>query len=609
MKCIFKYLKVYLPIIIFTVTVKVIGTTIEFLIPYVLEHLLDDVAPTGDLKMVLVWGAIMISIAILVRALNVLANRNGARTARNCIYDIRKDLFNKTMNLSGNQVDKYGIPSLTSRMTSDSYNVQNSIRMMLAMGIRAPLLLFGGITVTLMMDTGLASVLLLLVPIIITIVITISRKGIPMYTKVQTSVDNIVRIMRENITGIRVVKALSKERYEHNRFEDKNEEMFKTDSTSSIVMSLPGPFTTLFLNIGLTVVVVYGSYRVNDGITQPGVILAFLTYFNMILMGVGGVNRIFIMLSKASASAGRISAVLMEGEDLVTVYGEDDDIQAEEYADKGVGLKAGSSTNRQADNDGATKGVSRETGKCHEYIEFDHVNFGYLKQGEQADELELTDISFKMDKGSSLGIIGATGSGKTTIINLLMRFYDATSGTVYVDGKDVKTMPLKKLRSKFGVVFQNDIIFADTLLQNITFGREVTREDALAATKDAQAYGFISQYEDGIEHEAEIHGANLSGGQKQRVLIARALAAKPDILVLDDSSSALDYKTDALLRQVIREKYNNTTSIIVAQRISSIMNLDNIIVLDDGKIVGMGKHDYLMENCELYREIYEVQMS
>lgn len=571
MKCVFKYLKVYLGSVIFTIIVKTVGTTIEFLIPYVLEHLLDDVAPTKDLKMVAVWGAIMILIALLVRFLNVTANRNGSKIAKSCIYDIRRDLFTKTMNLSGNQVDKFGIPSLTSRMTSDSYNVQNSIRMMLAMGIRAPLLLFGGITVTLMMDAGLASILLLLVPIIIVIVITISRKGIPLYSKVQDSVDNIVRIMRENITGIRVVKALSKEKYEHERFEAGNAEMFKTDVKSSVIMSLPGPFTTLFLNIGLTVVVVYGAYRVNVGITRPGVILAFLTYFNMILMGVGGVNRIFIMLSKAGASAGRINAVLEEGQDLESVYGEEE--------------------------------------KEKPYIQFDHVDFGYLKNGESGQELELTDINFSMDKGSSLGIIGATGSGKTTIINLLMRFYDTTSGTVYVEGRDVKTMSLKELRSKFGVVFQNDIIFADTLMQNISFGRDVSKEDAVEAAGNAQAYSFIEKYEDKLEHKAEIHGANLSGGQKQRVLIARALAAKPEILVLDDSSSALDYKTDALLRQVIREKYNNTTSIVIAQRISSIMSLDNIIVLDDGKIIGMGTHDELMANCDLYKEIYEVQMS
>lgn len=572
MKCVFRYLKVYRNAVIFTVTLKVIGTVTEFLIPYVLEYLLDEVSPTKDLTLVAFWGAVMISIAVLVRFLNVTANRNGSKIAKNCIYDIRKDLFTKTMNLSGNQVDKFGIPSLTSRMTSDSYNVQNSIRMMLAMGIRAPLLLFGGITVTLMMDAGLASVLLLLVPIIIVIVFTISRKGIPLYSKVQNSVDNIVRIMRENITGIRVVKALSKEKYEHERFEEKNEEMFNIDVKSSVIMSLPGPFTTLFLNIGLTIVVVYGAYRVNGGITRPGVILAFLTYFNMILMGVGGVNRIFIMLSKAGASAERINAVLVENMDLETVYGEP--------------LKEEKS-----------------------FIEFDHVDFGYLKNGESGGELELTDISFKMDKGSSLGIIGATGAGKTTIINLLMRFYDTTKGTVYVDGRDVKTMPIKELRKKFGVVFQNDIIFADTLNQNISFGREVSKEDAMEAVKNAQAFGFIDKYDEKLDYKAEIHGANLSGGQKQRVLIARALAARPEILVLDDSSSALDYKTDALLRQVIREKYNDTTSIVIAQRISSIMSLDNIIVLDDGKIIGMGTHDELMANCDLYREIYEVQMS
>lgn len=570
MKCIIKYMKVYLNSMILAVTIKFIGTFSEFLIPYVLEHLLDDIVPTKKLKTVLLWGAIMIFIALWVRTLNVIANRMAVKIARNSIYNIRKDLFAKTLDLSGNQVDKYGLPSLTSRMTSDSYNIQNFVRSIQTMGIRAPILLIGGVIVTLIMDPGLAAILLLIVPVLLAAILTISKKGIPLYEKVQQAVDTIVRIMRENITGIRVIKSLSKEKRESERYAEANNDLFSRDTKASVIMSLPGPLTTLFLNIGLTAVVIIGSYRVNAGITKPGVILAFLTYFNMILMGVSGLNRIFMMLSKANASANRISLVLEEGVPFETVYSDD---------------------------------------KNDSYIAFDHVSFKYLKEGEAAEEYELEDISFSMKKGETLGIIGATGSGKTTIVNLLMRFYDTTVGSVIIDGKNVKNYTTKELRKKFGVVFQNDVIFADTILENVSFGRNIDAKRGEEAAKDAQAWDFIQKYEEQLLHKADIHGANFSGGQKQRILITRALAAKPDILILDDSSSALDYKTDALLRHTITSKYNTTTTIMVAQRISSIMSLDQILVLDDGKIIGRGTHDELMESCPLYKEIYEVQMS
>lgn len=575
MRFIFSHMKKYRGRIVVQLIIKFIGTAAEFMIPYVLEYMLDVVAPAegNNIVRMIICGLLMIGIAVFVRAMNIIANRKAVRIASECIYNIRDELFRKTMDLSGSQVDKYGLPSLTSRMTSDSYNVQNFMRMIQTMGVRAPILLIGGMAVTMIMDFGLAMVLFILVPLIIASVIIISKKGIPLYEKVQQKMDTIVRIMRENITGIRVVKALSKENYETDRYKNANEEMFNSDTTASVVMSLPGPIMTLIMNIGLTVVVVLGAYRVNGGITQPGVILAFLTYFNMILMGVNGINRIFIMTSKANASAGRIASVIEEGEDLVTVYGDD----------------------------GANK---KKT-----YIAFEKVNFRYVKQGDEADDYELTDIDFSLEKGTSLGIIGATGSGKTTIINLLMRFYDATEGRVIVDGKDVKEYKLTELRKKFGVVFQNDIIFADTLQENIAFGRDVDEKRAMEAVTEARAADFVNEYEDGLKHKADIHGANMSGGQKQRILIARALAAKPEILVLDDSSSALDYKTDALLRQMIREHYNNTSTIIIAQRISSIMNLDNIIVMDDGKIVGQGKHEELLKNCPQYKDIYDIQMN
>jgi len=560
--------------------VKFLGSFGELLLPYVLEHMIDEVVPTQNMKQVILWGIAMLVLAFLVRQFNVNANRLAVKVAKSSIYEIRRDLFWKSINLSGKQMDAFGLPSLTSRMTSDSYNVQNFIQSVQAMGVRAPILLFGGIIITMTMDIGLAMILLIMAPILIVLVCYVSFKGIPLYERVQESVDDIVRTMRENITGIRVVKALSKENYEKARFEYVNNEMATNDRKAGIVMALPGPIMTLFLNVGLTIVVILGAYRVNAGEIKPGVILAFLTYFNMILMGVMGLNRIFMMMSKANASAARIEAVVNAPDELTPIPME-----------KGA----------ETDKDG--------------YIIFEHVDFSY-DVGEEdhrmsvdfAREKCLYDIDFSIKKGGSLGIIGATGSGKTSIINLLMRFYDPTAGHVFIDGRDVRTYDKDELHRMFGVVFQNDVIFADTLKENISFGREVSMEELRAAAEDARAREFIENYEDAYEHEAVIHGANLSGGQKQRTLIARALVANPDILVLDDSSSALDYKTDAALRKAIRAHHKEATTIIVAQRISSIMSLEHIMVLDEGRVIGYGTHEELMKSCPMYQDIYMTQM-
>ena len=588
MRFIFSYLKKYRGMIAAAMTIKSIAALGELMLPYVLEHMVDDVVPRQSRALIFGWGAVMIALAVFVRQTNVKANRMSTKVAKESIYEIRRDLFWKSLGLSGNQVDEFGLPSLNYRMTSDYYNVQNFIRSFQAMGVRAPILLIGGIAITLTMDVGLASVLCILAPIMIGLVVFVSWKGIPLYEKVQQCVDDIVRIMRENITGIRVVKALSKEDYEMRRFGEANEQMAGKDIRAGIVMALPGPLMTFVLNVGLTIVVVVGAVRVNGGLTRPGVILAFLTYFNMISMGVMGLNRVFMMMSKANASAARIAAVV-HAEDELTPLPE---------AEAAV--------------------TERE-----DYIVFDHVGFHYGRDSAGAEHFpgqavgrfdgqgrqkSLDDIDFSMKKGGTLGIIGATGCGKTTIINLLMRFYDADEGAVFIDGKDVRTYDKDALHRMFGVVFQNDVIFADSLKENIAFGRDVSPEQMDAAAADARARDFIWEYEDTYEHRAVVRGANLSGGQRQRVLIARALAAAPDILILDDSSSALDYKTDAALRKAIREHHADTTTIIVAQRISSIMSLDDIIVLEEGKIIGHGTHDQLLEGCPMYQEIYRVQM-
>lgn len=582
MKFIFSYMKKYRKLVAAVMLIKLAGTLGELMLPYVLEHLVDDVVPEKDVKLVCLWGSIMILLAIFVRKANVRANRLSVRVAKESTYEIRRDLFWKSINLSGSQLDEFGLPSLDSRMTSDSYNLQSFIQSVQSLGIRAPILLLGGILITLTMDTGLAAILCIMAPIMIIAVVFVSMKGIPLYDKVQQSVDDIVRTMRENITGIRVVKALSKEDYEMRRFAGVNERMTKRDIRASIIMALPGPVLTAILNVGLTVVVLVGAVRVNEGTTQPGVILAFLTYFNMILMGVMALNRVFMLLSKANASANRIAAVVCTKEELLP-------IPAEEAA--------------VTDREGV--------------IVFDHVNFSYgnEKGADVREEFDggnrqkcLENIDFSVKKGGSLGIFGATGCGKTTIINLLMRFYDADGGNIFIDGRDVRTFDKDELHRLFGVVFQNDVIFADTLRENISFGRDVSAEEIEHAADDAKAREFIEGYEDTYEHRAAVHGSNLSGGQRQRILIARALAAAPEILILDDSSSALDYKTDAALRRAIREHHSDTTTIIVAQRISSIMSLDDILVLEEGKIIGHGTHEELMRSCNMYREIYKTQM-
>jgi len=585
MRFILSYIKKYKWFIAFGVFLKLLGAFGELMLPYVLEHLIDDVVPTENMTAVILWGLGMMGLAFMVRQLNVWANHRAAKVARDGTYEIRRDLFWKTLQLSGNQVDEFALPSLISRMTSDSYNVQNFIQSVQAMGVRAPILLFGGIVVTLTMDPGLAFILCIMAPILIVLVVFISFKGIPLYERVQQRMDNIVRIMRENITGIRVVKSLSKETFEKNRFERANEQMFKADMQAGTVMAMPGPIMTLFLNVGLTLVVFFGAKRVDAGLIEPGVILAFLTYFNMIMMGVMGLNRIFMMMSKANASAKRIQAVVDAPDVLQPIA-----IEQAAHFD-----------------------LSKYSGQ--EHIVFEHVHFSYNAGIDEGDnevkedrEMCLSDIHFSMKRGESLGIIGATGSGKTTIINLLMRFYEADAGHIFINGRDVRTYDKETLHRMFGVVFQNDVIFADSLRNNISFGREVTEAQIRAAAADAKAAEFIENYEDGYDHKAVIHGGNLSGGQKQRVLISRALVANPEILILDDSSSALDYKTDAALRKAIREQHNRATTIIIAQRISSIMSLDKIIVLDDGKMIGYGAHEELMKDCSMYRDIYQTQM-
>lgn len=558
--------------------VKILGTFADLGLPWVLAYILDDVVPLGRISLVLWWGVVMFFLAVAARLLNIRANRMASKVARDTIEEVRHDLFHKIMYLSGNQTDRIGIPSLISRLTADSYNVHSMIGRVQRIGVRAPIILMGGILITFTLEPVLTFVLIATLPLLSVLVYRVSKKGIPLYTKVSQSVDGVVRIMRENINGIRVVKALSKTDYEYGRFKEQNGELAEHEFKAGITMALSEPMMNLILNLGLTAIVVVGAYRVNAGASMPGRIVAFLSYFTMILHAMMAITRVFVDISKAAASANRIGLVLSEGDELLVRAREADKLSGED----------------------ATEIPPR--------IEFLNVSFGYHAASGGEDKLCLKNLNFRIMPGESLGILGATGSGKSTVINLLMRFYDVNSGSVRVDGRDVREYTPKELREKFAVVFQNDTVFHDSIMENICFGREIGEEEVMAAAKDACAYDFIMEKEDGFLSEAAIGGANLSGGQKQRLLITRALAGKPEILVLDDSSSALDYKTDAKLRRAIRKHYAGTNIVMVAQRVSSLMGLDHILVLEDGEAIGYGRHEELLKDCEVYREIYEVQM-
>jgi ATP-binding cassette subfamily B protein len=548
--------------------IKFVGTVIDLLLPWILAYTIDNIVPEKNVPKILLWGLIMVFCAIGALVTNIVANRMASATARDATRAIRHDLFSKISYLSCRRVDRFSVPSLETRLTTDTYNLHQMISSMQRLGVRAPILLLGGIIVTLSLEPLLALILIVTLPLIALLVYVISKKGVPLYKKLQTAIDSMVRKVRENITGIRVIKALSKTEYEKQRFSEINGAVSEFEKNAGVTMALTNPSVNMILNLGLTSVIIAGAYRVNLGVTQPGKIIAFLSYFTIILNAMTSITRLFVMYSKGLASADRITEVLDSPEDIA--------VGPPDHKDNG----------------------------CH--IEFDRVSFSYQKGKENTGSVE--NISFRLKKGETLGIIGATGSGKSTLIRLLMRMYDRDVGEIRINGDDVRSIPKNVLYSMFGTVFQNDILFADTIASNIDFGRGLSREKIMIAAERAEAKEFIDGLPLGLDHVLTSKSTNLSGGQKQRVLIARALAADPKVLVMDDSSSALDYKTDSLLRRTLKAELLGTTKIIIAQRASAVMHADHILVMDEGKAAGYGTHEALMKNCEIYREICELQM-
>ena len=547
-------------------SIKVSGTVAELFLPYILTHILDNVIGTLQIEKVVFFGVLMIICAAAACAGNIIANRMAAKVSKDFSKKMRKDLFEKTLYLSASDTDKFTIPSLESRITSDTYNVHNFVSMMQRMGVRAPILLIGGMGISFFMDARLALVMLATLPFIFVTVYSISKKGVPLYTEVQHRVDKMVRVVREDTQGIRVIKALSKNDYENRRYDEVNLALSNEERKAGAIMGSVNPIMMLLMNLGITAVIALSAFTVAKGYSTPATVIAFVQYFTLISMAMMVISRIFVMYTKCAASAERIAEVLETPESFFVT--EDDSPDDDEN-----------------------------------FICFKNISFSYLSR-----KNNIENLSVSVPKGGTLGIIGATGSGKSTFVKLLMRAYEADSGTIKIGGKDITAYSRKALTDMFGVALQNDFLYADTIEENIRFGRELSFEEIKRAAKIAQASDFIEALPEGYNHIIAPKGTNLSGGQRQRILIARAVAARPDIIILDDSSSALDYKTDAALRKALETELFGSCVITVAQRVSSVKNCERILVLDEGKVIGSGTHEELMESCPEYREISDSQM-
>lgn len=567
---IFKKMGKYKGQVTYSLVMKALGTGADLLLPFILAYMLDELlleVSVGDYWLLIYTGLLMLGIAFLGWIFNILANRSAEKVSSLTVRDVRSELFYKTETLNAEQVDQITTSSLISRLTSDTYNIFQMVGSLQRLGIRAPMLLVGGIIMSAFLDPVLTLVMVVMLPFMAIIVYQYSKRGQPLYKDIQKQVDEIVRVLRENITGVRVVRALSMTDYEQQRFDIENKKAVDKELTATITMNKIRPFISLIMNIGLIVVLIFGAYRVANGYTKVGQILALITYFTLILNSTASLTRIFIRMSRAGASAGRIVEVL----ELETTIVDGD--------------------------------KPLEINPSLPHLEFDNVTFSY-----HGKESHLENISFKLYRGQTLGIIGATGSGKTTIINLIMRFYDPQQGTIKVFGEDIKTLKRDELRRHIGLVLQNDSVFSDTIHENISFSRPHVDLNQVKLAKEIAQADFIDHMPEQYDHEIAQRGTNISGGQRQRLLIARAVASNPELLILDDASSALDYQTDKNLRFAIAKHLKNTTKIIVAQRVSSIKDADLILVIDNGRIINQGTHDELTKSSEIYQILVKHQL-
>ena len=544
--------------------IKFTAAILELILPLLLAQIIDELVPAGDLPAIRRAGGLMALLAVGALVCNVTANCMAAWVSMKMTQALRQDLYSRVQGLSCAQADRFSPSSLVSRLTNDTYNVHQMFDKVQRGGIRAPMLVLGGLVLTFLLEPALALIQLAVSALTILTVTLVTRQGIPHYTRAQAAVDTVVRILRENAAGVRVIKALVCQETQRSTVESANRENRRAEERAGLVMAVANPLTDLLLNAGLALVVLAGAFRVNAGLMPAGQIVAFTTYFALIQSATLGIAKVFVKISKGVASARRIQEVLLAPED-----------QARE--------------------------APRETGPG--YLGMEHVSFSYL--GERAD---VSDLSFSLPKGGMLGILGPTGSGKSTLAALLPRLYDADRGVVWVGGADVKAQDRRALQSGFGVVFQNDSLISGTVYENISFLRDIPREAAEAAARAAQAWPFIAELPQGLDTPLDLRGANLSGGQRQRLLVARALAGRPEILVLDSADSALDYATAAALRRDVRAAFPDVTLVVISERISAVRAADRILLLLDGRIDAQGTHEELLRSSARYRRMADLQM-
>lgn len=560
---VFRHLKTYSWQIGAVIILTLAGILLELLLPTLMANVVDIGIVKGDISYIVKVGLWMIVAALVAVLITIGVSYFASKTAQGFGRDVRKSLFVQVEDFSLQAFDKIGPASLITRSTNDVKQVQDVLNMVLRMMTRAPLMLVGGIILAVTRDPGLSLVFLGALPILVIVIFIISRKAIPLFVSLQKKTDRLNLIVRENLTGIRVVRAFNKVDFEKSRFNQANEDFRDTGIKVNQMMAVLFPIMMIIMNFTNIAIVWFGAIRIDEGMMQVGNLMAFLQYAMMILMSLVMLSMGFIMIPRAQASVKRINEVLAmekEIEDPQTV----------------------------------------KTTQSHGYVEFRDVSFRY----EGAEKPVLRHLSFQAKPGETTAIIGSTGAGKSTLLKLIPRFYDPEEGEIVIDGVDAKDMSQAELRQKIGYVPQKAILFSGSIAENLQFGKEqATEEEMKEALEIAQASDFVFKQEEGLHAKVEQGGANFSGGQKQRLSIARALIRKPEIYLFDDSFSALDYKTDAKLRVGLSHMQENSTIIMVAQRVSTVMQADQIIVLNDGKIAGIGTHAELIAENQIYREI------
>lgn len=550
---------------------KLFEAILELLLPTIMSLIINNGVRFHNTSYVLKMGALMLLMSLLGFCSSMVCQYYAARTSQGFGTSLRNTMFSHISSFSYIEIDKFGTASLINRMTNDVNQLQIAVAMLIRLVIRAPFICIGATIMAMLLDFKLSLILLSAIPIFAAIIYFIISKTSPLYKKYQQKLDKLALILRENLQGVRIIRAFSKTSEEKARFNAANDDLTVNAINLSKLSALLNPMTTFVVNAAIIIILWVGSIHINNGILLQGEIIAFVNYITQILVALIVVSNLIIIFTKAAASAGRINEILE------------------------------TETSIQENKDIVTSTVST----CPA-IEFKDVSFGYNNSGDMA----LDNISVSINRGDTIGIIGGTGSGKSTFVNLIPRFYDITNGELLIDGINVKDYNLNELRSKIGIVPQKALLFTGTIADNIRWGNlTASDEEIFQAAKLAQASEFIESLEHGYETQINRGGSNLSGGQKQRLTIARALASKPEILILDDSSSALDFATDAALRQALRKNCSEMTVLIVSQRVTSIKHADKIIVFNDGKIEGIGTHEKLASKCQIYKEICLSQLS